>query len=167
MSPLRSIELILDDDLDASVRREWMLLAEAGLSSQGASTSPTNIPHITLLVGPRLEPRTRTDVAALLPVAVELDEPDVFPHGDRGVLMRPVLGGADFIVLRENLISSLARGEREGLIAEDWRPHVTLGRRLRMDQLAQARALVGGALRGSVVGLRLWDPESASVSRIA
>ena len=44
-----SIELLLDQRADTTIRRLWHALADAGLPSQLRVTSDTNRPHITLV----------------------------------------------------------------------------------------------------------------------
>ncbi|MFS0865779.1 2'-5' RNA ligase family protein [Microbacterium sp. 179-B 1A2 NHS] len=58
-APVVSIELLLDEATERAVRAEWAALAAAGLSSLGRHPSPSNRPHVTLLV------RERVPVAAL------------------------------------------------------------------------------------------------------
>ena len=44
----QSVELLLDEGLDALVRSDWDALAVAGLPSQGRHRSASNRPHVTL-----------------------------------------------------------------------------------------------------------------------
>lgn len=50
----QTIELTLDEDLDAAVREEWGLLSAAGLPSQALHLGLTNAPHVTLGVASAL-----------------------------------------------------------------------------------------------------------------
>ena len=63
---VHSIELLLDPDSDAAIRRIWAKLADAELPSQAANNSPSNRPHISLVVAERID----ADVDILLrPIA--------------------------------------------------------------------------------------------------
>jgi len=48
----------------------------------------------------------------------------------------------------------------------EWTPHVTLARRLRLDRLGEARALLGPALSGAGIALRRWDAAEKRVTEI-
>ena len=65
MSTIVSIELLLDPETEERVRSDWQRLAVAGLSSLGAHPSPSNRPHITLLVRPQLVELPFTDAATV------------------------------------------------------------------------------------------------------
>ena len=45
---MRTVELLLDEAADSTVREAWRRLADAGLPSQARHPSPTNSPHLTL-----------------------------------------------------------------------------------------------------------------------
>jgi hypothetical protein len=51
-------------------------------------------------------------------------------------------------------------------IPGEWMPHVSLARRLRLDDIAKALPLVGDELRGEVTQLRRWDAASATVTTL-
>jgi 2'-5' RNA ligase len=93
MSDVVSLELLLDEATEHAVRAEWAALADAHMSSLAPHTSPSNRPHVTLLVRqtlPPLEASLLARLAAALPLAVTLGEPILFGEGDRRVFVRPV-----------------------------------------------------------------------------
>ncbi|MFC6258457.1 2'-5' RNA ligase family protein, partial [Kocuria oceani] len=55
---MHSLELLLGEDAEASVRADWDRLIEAGLPSSGRHRSPSNRPHITVVAAPSLAPET-------------------------------------------------------------------------------------------------------------
>jgi 2'-5' RNA ligase len=92
MSDVVSLELLLDRATEDAVRAEWAALADAGMSSLAPHTSPSNRPHVTLLVRPTLAPLDAAllaRIAASLPLPVTLGEPILFGEGDRRVFVRP------------------------------------------------------------------------------
>ena len=165
MSDVVSIELLLDPEIEASVRADWQSLAAAGLSSLGAYRSPTNRPHVTLLVRPGLDPADFAAEAALLPVALTLAEPIVFAHGDRGVLVWKVSPSAELVDLHRQVHASAPEGTDAAHTAPgEWTPHITLARRLRLAALPQALELLGPPRTGTGMSLRRWDAATATVT---
>jgi 2'-5' RNA ligase len=164
-----SIELLIDPDSDAAIRRVWDALADAGLPSQARVTTPTNRPHITLTVADRIAP----DVDALLspmherlPFGCVVGAPLLFA-GSRFTLARLLVPSAELLSLHEQVYRSclphMAPGPAPHCAPGRWTPHVTLCRRIGPDQLAQAFALLGdvsGDVDAAVVGLRRWDGDA-------
>ena len=168
MSDVVSIELLLDPDTEARVRADWQSLAAAGMSSLGAYRSPTNRPHVTLLVRPELAASAFPDAIARLPVAIALAEPVVFGHGDRGVLAWRVEPSDELVALHTAVHAAAGPGTDAAHTAPgDWTPHVTLARRLRLETLPEALALLGGPHVGSGLSLRRWDAASATVTDLS
>ena len=160
-----SIELLLDAASEAAVREDWARLAEAGLSSSGRHPSPSSRPHVTLLVRPTLAPVPFDDAVALLPVPVLLGAPIVFRHGDRGVLARGVEPSPELLALHQAVHAGAPPGpDAAHTRPGEWTPHVTLARRLRLDALDEALALLGPPISGSGVALRRWDSAEAKVT---
>ncbi|MFE1663321.1 2'-5' RNA ligase family protein [Microbacterium sp. P02] len=167
MSDVVSIELLLDPESDASVRGDWDRLARAGHSSLGSHRSPSNSPHVTLLVRPALAQNRFAQASALLPVTLSLGSPIVFAHGDRGVLVRPVLLTPELQALHAAVHAAAAPGEDAPHTAPgEWTPHVSLARRLRLTSLPEALELLGPESTASGVGLRRWDSASATVTTL-
>ncbi|WP_314505948.1 2'-5' RNA ligase family protein [uncultured Microbacterium sp.] len=165
MSEVVSIELLLDAQTDARVRSDWRSLADAGLSSLSAHPAPSNSPHITLLVRPRLDQVSFAAAIARLPVSVSLAEPVFFAHGDRGVLAWRVEPTAELRELHAAVHTVAGPGEdAPHTSGGEWTPHVTLARRLRTEELPRAKDLLGSALAGRAVALRRWDAASRTVT---
>lgn len=167
VSSVVSIELLLDDAAEARIRDDWQRLEQAGMSSLGAHRAPSNRPHLTLLVRPALRPVRCREAARMLPVEVDLVEPVVFAHGDRGVLAWMAAPTPDLIELHRAVHAAVPPGEDAPYTAPgEWTPHVTLARRLRLDSLDEALSLVGAPLAGAGVALRRWDSATATVSAV-
>jgi len=167
MRDIVSIELLLDPASEAAVSADWQALAAAGLSSAGRNPSPSNRPHVTLLVRPALERVEFDEAVRRLPVPVVLGEPIVFRHGDRGVLARRVEPTSELLELHRSVHAAAppgpdARHTRPG----EWTPHVTLARRLRLDGVESARRTLGPQRSGEGMALRRWDAARAEVTPI-
>lgn len=156
-----SIELVFDRPAEESVRADWGVLETAGHSSVGAYRSPTNRPHVTVLVRDELPPVDFTRALRLLPLGIEFGAPIVFDHGDRVVLARPV-GPREALELVHRAVHDAAGPGRDAphTTLDDWTPHVTLARRLQRGSLDAALALLASPTSGSAVGLRRWDSAS-------
>lgn len=165
MAELVSIELLLDAATEARVRDEWMRLAEAGLSSLGRHPSPSNRLHVTLLVRPTLPALTFETAIGMLPVPVVLGALTVFVHGDRGVLVRPLMRDQRLDTLHRAVHDAAPPGDDAAhTVPGAWTPHVTLARRLRLAELDRARELLGDGFDGEGIALRRWDAASATVT---
>ncbi|WP_405374061.1 MULTISPECIES: 2'-5' RNA ligase family protein [unclassified Microbacterium] len=160
-APVVSIELVFDADTERAVRTEWQALAGAGLSSLGSHTSPSNRPHVTLLV--------REAVALELDrreaFAVSLGAPLLFGAGDRRVLARSVVPSAALLALHADVHAAAGAGDdAPHTMPGAWTPHVTLARRLKVTDLERALPLLGEGVTGTARGLRRWDAASATVT---
>lgn len=165
MSGVVSIELVLDPDTEARVREDWTRLADAGLSSLGLHPAPSNRPHITLLVRPALAPISFSPAVSLLPIPVELAEPVTFTHRGRAVLAWRVTPDDPLRELHRVVHATAPPGDDAPHTApRDWTPHVTLARRLRIDALPEALAMLGPSCRGTGEELRRWDSATATVT---
>lgn len=162
-----SIELLFDPATEAAVRAEWDALAAHGMSSLARHTSESNRPHVTLLARTDL---ARFDAHALLdrpPFDVTLSAPLLFGAGERRVLARSIVPTAEMLDTHA-AVHAVARGGDDAphTAPGAWTPHVTLARRLRVVDLAAAIDHVGEEMYGRAVGLRLWDPVSATVTEL-
>jgi 2'-5' RNA ligase len=168
---LVSLELLLDPDTEARIRAEWRALADAGLSSLAAHPSPSNRPHITLLVRPSLPPLTREQLGGViaLPLAVTIGDPMLFGAGERRVLVRSVVPTEELQRFHAALHAIAGVGDdaahtRPG----EWTPHISLARRIRVDAIPQAlRILDEGdqtARSAEATSLRRWDAVPGNVT---
>ncbi|GAA4193148.1 2'-5' RNA ligase family protein [Microbacterium oryzae] len=162
---ITSIELLLDASLEAAVRSEWQVLADARLSSLAAHTSASNRPHVTLLVREEVAQRTFAAPVAHLPLPLTLEPPSVFAHGDRGVLVRRVVVTPELADLHREVHREAGPGDdKPHTRPGEWTPHVTLARRLRLADLDAATAILGAELHGQAVGMRRWDAGTRTVT---
>ena len=161
----QSVELVLDEGLDALVRADWDALAAAGLPSQARHRSPSNRPHVTLAARPAIDEALEPAMALALgefPVAVRLGRAV-------GVRARPVRAGAGGRARhRAAAPAGRARGRpgarrRPAVHAGGhWVPHVTLAHRMTPEQVALALSLLHGPREadGYAVGARRWDGDA-------
>jgi 2'-5' RNA ligase len=169
---LVSLELLLDPDTEARIRAEWQALADAGLSSLAAHISPSNRPHITLVVRPSLPPLTREQLREViaLPLPLTIGDPILFGTGERRVLARSVVLTEELQRFQATLHTIAGVGEdaphtRPG----EWTPHVSLARRIRVDTIPQALRILddaGDAIarRAEATSLRRWDAALTTVT---
>jgi len=175
-APVVSLELLLDPDLESRIRAEWTALADAGLSSMGAHTAPSNRPHITLVVRPEIRelPPAELELAITLPLALELGDPILFGSGDRRVLARSVVPTAALLDLHASLHALVGSEGTDAAHTRpgEWTPHITLARRLRADELPRALRILDETsprptpLPTTATVLRRWDAASATVTRL-
>lgn len=163
MPKLHAFELVPDDAGRDAVLRDWQALSDAGLPSQLDHKGMTNTPHITLVAGAGLPPDELAVelVGPLLPVRVRV----------AGVLL---LGGARVTLARaldvdDALLAAVLRlrAQTDDLQHRGWLPHLTLGRRIRRADVPTAVAAVGTAdVELTLTGLRRWDPDQGTVTRL-
>ncbi|MET0467327.1 MAG: 2'-5' RNA ligase family protein [Aeromicrobium sp.] len=161
---VQSVELVLDERLDALVREEWDVLSTAGLPSQARHTGPSNAPHITLGVADRMDDAAElalADVDHGIGGAVRLGGLLVF-QGRTAVLSRAVVPTEALLRTHRAVQAALADapGRPVSTAPDRWTPHVTLARRLDDAQLAAALSLLAARPRelvGSVRAARRWD----------
>lgn len=161
---MRTVELLPDPDLDATVREAWRRLAAAGLPSLATHTGSTHRPHVTLGTADAL-PDLGFLVRAL-PIPVWADDLVFFP-GPRGaaawLLGSPTLRAAQAAVWR-------ALGETGNPLhaPPDWVPHLSLARRVQPDRRADVeQALAGmGSVEGLLVAARSYDTITGTVTEL-
>ncbi|MBT0767607.1 2'-5' RNA ligase family protein [Kineosporia sp. J2-2] len=161
----QSLELLLDDPLDAAVRAQWAALSAAGLPSQDRHQGETNAPHVTLAVAGAVPEATETALHALagrLPVAIGLGGLLCFGRRDgRQILVRSVVVNAALLEIQAEAARLYAGlpGTDERLAPGRWSPHVTLGHGFRPDQVAAAIEALGPVAEphGQAVSVRRWD----------
>lgn len=167
MSDIVSIELLLDPQIEARMRADWQALADAGMSSLAAHTSPSNRPHVTLLARPALADADFSTALARLPVPVSLIEPVIFAHGDRGVLAWRVALSAEVQALHRDVHAGSPGPDSAHTAPGAWTPHITLARRLRLAAASEALTLLGPSMTGAAIALRRWDSASATVTPLS
>ncbi|KQU57415.1 hypothetical protein ASG84_17815 [Rhodococcus sp. Leaf278] len=166
---VQSAELLLDPALDASVRREWAALSDAGLPSQNRHRGESNRPHITVAVAASM-PDAVDDGAAIRfdPLDVRLGGLVVF-GGRSATLARLVVPSVELLDLHARVHAAVGPGSFDNVDTGRWTPHVTLARRLTTVEAGAAVQLLSNSiedLMGSAVALRRWDGEAKREWRI-
>ncbi len=165
---VHSVELLLDDEADAAVRRVWDELTGAGVRSQASHRSPTNRPHVTMTVTSGLAaPVDEALVEALdrLPVPCRLGAPTLFGRGPFTLVLL-VVPSAELLDLHADVyricLPHMASGPLPHAAPGQWSPHVTLARRMDAGHLPAAMAVAAAAtpIIGEFVGIRHWDGDA-------
>jgi len=170
VTALSSIDLTFDDTIEKAIKAEWDALERAGFSSLGAHRSDSNRPHLTLVVGTPLEivDHPATHDALRQPLPVTIGPPVLFGSGDRRVLARLVTPTAELLELQAAVHAAV---NPQGLVAHShpgvWVAHVTLARRIRLDDLPQALGLLGDDIVGEATALRLWNAAERTVTPLS
>lgn len=161
---VQSVELLLAPALEDDVRREWALLAEAGLPSQARHRGASNRPHVTLAVADALSPAAEQQLLALAsPAGTEVRLGGWLLFGRRAfVLCRTVVPSRPLLALQHAVAALVGDGEhvRDNGRADRWTPHVTLARHLAASQVAVALDALAERprdLAGTASALRRWD----------
>jgi len=161
----QSVELVLDEQLDALVRADWDALAAAGLPSQARHRSPSNRPHVTLAARAAIDDSLGPAMALALgelPIPLRLGALSVFGR-DRFVLVRAVVPDIGLLQRQALLGDVLGRDdELPYMRAGHWVPHVTLAHRVTSEQVALALSLLHGPREadGYAVAARRWDGDA-------
>ncbi|MBF6299935.1 2'-5' RNA ligase family protein [Nocardia amamiensis] len=159
---VQSVELLLDDAADAEIRRQWRMLAEAGVSSLAARTDEANRPHITAAVAKQVWPRIEQalDEQAFSPISVRLGGLVVF-GARRPILVRLVVPSEPLLALHRRIFHTISPcpGIPANLHPDAWTPHITLARRVPPNQLGEAIHAVARDrdFPATVLGIRRWD----------
>ncbi|MCT7659863.1 2'-5' RNA ligase family protein [Mycobacterium deserti] len=165
---VHSIELLFDPHIEAAVRQSWDDLTEAGIRSKAAHTSPSNRPHVTLIVAEEMDDAVNValrPVLKRLPLVCTVGAPMLF-GGRAFILVRLLVPSADLMALHadvhESCLPHMPKGTLPHANPGQWTPHVTLARRVSPDQLPTALTVksVARDIQGSAVGLRHWDGDA-------
>lgn len=166
----QSIELLLDERAEAVVRRQWELLAEAGLPGERRPSpddpgAEHHRPHLTLFAADVISEtaeRALPELVAGLDLEVQLGALLVFgPRHGRVILVRQVTPSVELLRLQAQL-AVVCRADARGQFGPGrWSPHVTLARRLPTDRLGDAVAALGRTadqpLTVNITACRRWD----------
>lgn len=173
---VHSIELLLDDEAEAAIRRQWRLLADAGLPSEHRAPQGggPRRPHITLVAAEQIPAQIATGlgpvISAALPIPLVVGVPMVFGTAKVGrpglILVRQVHPTVPLLELQQQVRRNSPPAVDDHFNAGRWAPHVTLAHRLRPDQISVALQLLArtGASNGApreiearAVGCRWWQ----------
>jgi len=171
---MHSVEVVLDDESDRWIRRQWTALAEAGVPSQARhsadSRGESNRPHVTLALTSQIDPEVESrlrDAVGALPVPITIGGLLVF-GSTRFVLARLVVPNAAVLALQAAVMAALPDGadatvDRHCTFAPGrWTAHITLGRRLTAADVGTAMHALAGVPRsrgadGALTRARRWD----------
>ena len=157
---MQALELLLDEETDDAVRREWSTLRRAGLPSQADHTGASNAPHVTVLATDELsasDDELGGSLAGVLPLPLRLGPVVAFP-GRRLVLARLVIADAALLCLHAVLVDTSRAAPSPLTVPGRWVPHVTLARGIPMGDLGAALSLLRApGLDGSATAVRRWD----------
>ncbi len=163
----QSVELLLDAEAEAFVLGEWARLAGAGLpTEQRAVPSPTHRPHVTLWAGPTISAEVDAALPALmagLDLALLLGSLLVFgPYRGRVVLVRQVVTNAALLDLQTQVADRCGTEPDSHFAAGRWSPHVTLARRVPVEQLGAVVATLGEVpdVTATSRTCRRWDGDA-------
>ena len=163
----QSVELLLDAAAEAVVLGEWARLAEARVpTEQRVEPSPTHRPHVTLWAGPTISP----DVDATLPTLVAgLELPLLLgsllvfgPRRGQVVLVRQVVASAALLDLQAQVARRCGVEPDSHFAPGRWSPHVTVARRVPVEQLGVVVATLGVVpdLSATVRVCRRWNGDA-------
>ncbi|MBB3328156.1 2'-5' RNA ligase family protein [Microlunatus antarcticus] len=163
----QSVELLLDPVSEGVVLGEWARLAEAGLpTEQRVEPSPTHRPHVTLWAGPSIPPEVDAawpDLMAGLELPLLLGSLLAFgPRRGQVVLVRQVVASAALLDLQTQIAKRCGVEPDSHFAPGRWSPHVTLARRVRVEQLGEVVAVLGEVpdLTATVRTARRWDGDA-------
>ncbi len=158
---VHSIELVFDPDTEATVRRIWADLADAGIPSQ----APASRPHVTLAVAERIAEdvdELLAPVSRRLPLVAAIGGTVLFGRANV-VFARLIVPTSELLALhaevhrlcRPHLVPEAMSNSRP----DQWTAHVTLARRVGGTQLGRALRIAGrpAQIDGRFTGLRRWD----------
>jgi hypothetical protein len=163
---VQSVELLLDDRLQSTVRHEWEALVDAGLVRRLRRGGEPAVPHITVGVAASIPAQVEDALRAIdlgAGLGVRLGGL-LLLGGHSSVLVRLVVPTVPLLELQAAVWTALRAcpGMPDTMAPGHWTPHVTLARRVGGSDLPAAVNLLGGRTRteGAVVGMRRWDGDA-------
>ena len=168
-----ALELLLDPDSEAEIKRVWNQLESEGLPTLATRTHRRHRPHVTLAVAERIEAIRLEDARDRLAAShldVTLHSPAVFQRS--GVLYLSVVPTLALLRLHQQVHTALA----DSLVAPwstysvgAWVPHCTLAQGLTRDQLARGIDLLHDqpVVEAHVTGAGILDTKTGEVLPVA
>lgn len=165
----QSVELLLDERADTAVRRQWNLLADAGLPSERRSGNgpgtENHCPHVTLYAAdavPEDAERALPGLVADMELDLQLGGLLLFgPRHGRVILVRAVTASIELLAL-QSAVAGLCGADQDGQFGPGrWTPHVTLARRVPVEALGAVVAALDWTadqpVPARVTRCRRWD----------
>lgn len=173
---MRTVEVLLDEAADLTVREAWRRLADVGLPSQARHHSPTNSPHLTLAACPELTAPIRwelAEAAAALPLTARVTGVVRFERPTSVLAWALELDSA-LAGLHDRVWDAVASDSPPGTLNPlhepgRWIPHVTLGRTRRAGAFADRRIpelLPTPPLSVRLTTLRSYDTETGALEML-
>jgi 2'-5' RNA ligase superfamily len=165
---VHSVELVFDAATEARIRNVWDDLSAVGVRSQAAVKSPSNRPHVTLVVAQRMAgdvDEVLLPVLSRLPLACRIGAPMLFGGGPF-ILVRLVVPSLELLALHAEVHRVCLPFTEPAVLPHaepgQWTPHVTLARRVASDQLSLAFGVAGVSadVHATAVGLRHWNGDA-------
>ena len=163
----QSVELLVDAAAEAVLLGEWAALAEAGLpTEQRVEPSPSHRPHVTLWAGRVLPPEVDAGLPALV---TGLDLPLLVgsllafgPHRGRVVLVHQVVASVALLELQARVAARCGTEPDSHFAPGRWSPHVTVARRVPVEQLGTVVAALAPVADLEAVSwtCRRWDGDT-------
>jgi len=158
---VHSVELLFDENTEATTKKGWQALSAAGLRCP----AQTSRPHLTLVVAGAIAAHVDellSPVTLQLPLPCTVGAPMLFGES-RFTLVRQVVPTAELIALQAEVyricLPYLTPGPAPNTVPGQWSPHLTMARRVDPAQVATAVAIrrLAREITATVVGLRRWD----------
>jgi 2'-5' RNA ligase len=171
----QSVELIFDPVTEDALRLQWDRLADAGLkSSRRSHPDPHHRPHLTLFAAETISAEADERLPALfvdLHLTLRIGSLMIFgPRHGHVILVRSVVPSTELLVLQTRTAQLCGADAAGQFGAGGWTPHVTLARRMGLDQVRMAIDLLGDSateLSGVVRHCRRWDGQRRTVRWLA
>ncbi len=157
----------MDPVAESVVVDEWRALAAAGLSSAlRPQPDEHHRPHVTVYAGESVPAEAEDELPGLmagLDLQLRLGALMIFgPYRGRCILVRMIVPSVELLALQGRVAELCAADPAGPFGAGRWTPHVTLARRLPVEQLSSATSILsgyGGELDTRVRRCRRWDGE--------
>ena len=171
---MRTVELLPDETLAATVQGVWRLLTGTALPSPAQHSHPSNRPHVTVAVVDDWDADTTKllrQAVTGLPVPLHVEGLKTFGQR-RLTLVASIALEPELIAVHEAVHAVLeanAWGLEEQHLPGRWVPHLTLARGLDRAQESAARTMIGdmGWPRGYATGARTYDRTDRSIGVLA
>lgn len=165
----QSVELVLDDVAEAAVRRQWELLAAAGLPSERRAVADDHHrPHLTLYAADAISEAAESalpELVAELDLEVQLGALLIFgPRHGQVILVRQVTPSVELLRLQAQ-VAVVCQAAVDGQFGPGrWSPHVTLARRVPIGRVGAAltalQRTADRPLLARITRCRRWDGRS-------